>query len=131
MKVDLRHIEHLVDNYILWIKEVSTVLDEFEMRKYSLNKLKKEMFSKTSWDLIICSCCSNAQILFDMIFPSDNKSEWTFAVRTTIRCSKTAEKFILGHTVIEGNKFSIPGLYTYRSYPCPFFEKYSGPEGRK
>jgi hypothetical protein len=129
--MDLKHIEHLVYAYILWIKETPTILNEFKTHKYSLDRLQDEVFSKTSWDLTICSYCSNAQILFDMIFPSDNKSEWALAVRTTIRCSKTAEKFILGHTVIEGNKFSIPGLYTYRSYPCPFFEKYSGPEGRK
>lgn len=126
----LKHIERFVHDYILKIQELPAILEKLEKYKYSLDALEKEILM-ANWGLTICSYCSNAQILFDIVFPSDSKAEWTLALRLTIRCAKTAEKFVLEHTVLDGKNFSIPGLYTYRSPPCPLFEKFSGPEGRK
>lgn len=124
------HIKDLIHNFILGIERFPGIKNEFDFLESNLDAFEKNMLNK-QWDLTVCSYCANAQVLFDVINPSDsskNSVKWS-AVRITIRCAKSAEKFIVGYTKIFG-EVPTPGLYTYRAFPCPLFEEYrpGGPE---
>lgn len=116
----LDHIKDLIHEFMKGTQRFPGLIREFAFSEVSYDKFEENL-QKKDWDLILCSCCTHAQVLFDVIMPSDSV-EWS-AVRTTIRCAKSAEKFIIGYTKIFG-KVPTPGLYTYRTYPCPSFEEY-------